>query len=169
MRRKKIGEMHFEGKIQVTDPCYAEDVWCRSIIDVIPGNYFCYVFHNTDKYVVEDESGSKLVSDTRVGIIGIYLNGAIPPQKTMIEEKQIGVDAGLAGFFMKKPDYTDEQWDDFCNIVCEKNCSKDAWIFNDRINTVGFFSTSGYGDGVYPVYVARNPKGEIYAAEIRFL
>lgn len=167
MRRKTVGKLNFGNTVQVTDPCYSEDTWCRTTIDVLPGEYTCLVWRNTDKY----ESGGRIVTDTRVGVIGIYLNGAVPPQKSMEEIGTIGVDAGLAGFFMKKPDYSDSEWDQFCNIVCEEVSGrmKDFWIFDDVINTVGFFSSSGYGDGVYPVYVAKNPNGEIYAAEIRFI
>ena len=163
MRKKLVGKMNFGGIVQITDPCYDNDVWCRTTIDVIPGDYSCYVWHNTDKY----ESDGKMVSDTRVGVIGIYLEGAIPPQKSMEEVATIGVDAGLAGFFMKKPDYDDSQWDEFCNLVC--GTKKDEWIIKDKLETEGFFSSSGYGDGVYPVYVAKTPGGGIYAAEIRFI
>ena len=29
MRRKKIGTMDFHGSVDITDPCYNRDVWCR--------------------------------------------------------------------------------------------------------------------------------------------
>lgn len=29
MRRKKIGTMDFHGSVDITDPCYDRDVWCR--------------------------------------------------------------------------------------------------------------------------------------------
>ena len=71
----------------------------------------------------------------------------------------IGVDAGLAGFFIDKPGYTSEQWADFCDSI--KN--GDVWLTDD-----GFFSQSGYGDGVYVVYACER-NGLIVALEIRFL
>lgn len=101
----------------------------------------------------------KEYKDCRVGVIGIYLDGVIPPQKSMKEIGVIGVDAGLAGFFMNKPDYTDEQWHDFCESIRKG----DAWIKDE-----GFFSSSGYGDGCYPVF-AYTVDDEIIALEIRFL
>ena len=76
----------------------------------------------------------------------------------MEEIGSIGVDAGLAGFFMNKPDYTDEQWTEFCESIREG----DAWIKDE-----GFFSSSGNGDGCYGVY-AYKQNGEITALEIRF-
>lgn len=87
------------------------------------------------------------------------MDGVIPQQKQMAEIGSIGVDAGLAGFFMNKPDYTDDEWSDFCDYIR----NGDAWIKNE-----GFFSSSGNGDGCYPVY-AYKQNGEITALEIRFV
>lgn len=156
MRRKLIGRKHFEGLIDITDPCYDKDVWCRMKATVKSGEYTCYIWRNKEI----DEFEGKQYVDQRVGVIGIYLDGIIPPQKTMEEIGTIGVDAGLAGFFMNKPDYSDDEWKDFCDSIREG----DAWIKDE-----GFFSSSGYGDGCYPVYVSKNNDGEIYAIEIRFL
>lgn len=91
--------------------------------------------------------------------IGIYRNGDIPRQKDMEEIGSIGVDAGLAGFFHNKPDYSDEEWGRFCDRVH----NGDAWLTED-----GFYSSSGYGDGCYGVY-AYKQDGAITALELRFL
>lgn len=29
MRKAKIGVMDFHGSVDITDPCYDKDVWCR--------------------------------------------------------------------------------------------------------------------------------------------
>ena len=29
MRKTKIGVMDFHGSVDITDPCYNKDVWCR--------------------------------------------------------------------------------------------------------------------------------------------
>ena len=70
-----------------------------------------------------------------IGIIGIYLDGVIPCQKEMKKIGDIGVDAGLAGFFHNKPDYTDDEWAAFCDRVRHG----DAWLIKE-----GFYSSSGY-------------------------
>ena len=155
MRRKKIGTKHFEGIVDITDPCYNRSVWCRMTAEVKAGEYDCIIWRNTDKGVYNGEE----YKDVRVGVIGIYLNGIIPPQKSMEEIGSIGVDAGLAGFFMNKPDYNDEEWDEFCDSIRKG----DAWIKDE-----GFFSSSGYGDGCYGVY-AYKINNEIVALEIRFM
>lgn len=155
MRRKKIGTKHFGGIVDITDPCYDKDVWCRMTAEVKEGEYSCIIWNHTEK----DMWGGKEIKTTMVGVVGIYLDGIIPPQRSMEYIGDIGVDAGLAGFFMNKPDYNDEEWSDFCDSIREGN----AWIKDE-----GFFSSSGYGDGGYPVYAYKH-NGEIIALEIRFI
>lgn len=156
MRRKKIGVKDFHGSVDITDPCYNKDVWCRmNSVKIREGEYTCMVWYHTDK----GKYDGKPYSYKAVGILGIYLDGKIPKQKTMKEIGSIGVDAGLAGFFHYKPDYDDEAWSAFCDRVRHG----DAWITED-----GFYSSSGYGDGCYGVY-AQKQNGEIVALEIRFI
>ena len=144
MRKEIIGQINFSGTVDITDPCYNKEVWCRmNQVPIKKGKYTCMVW----------------MKDGTVGIIGIYYGGVIPRQSHMKEIGEIGVDAGLAGFFHNKPDYDDETWTDLCNLVREGK----AWITKD-----GFFSFSGYGDGGYGVY-AYKTEGETTALEIRFM
>jgi hypothetical protein len=55
------------------------------------------------------------------------------------------VDAGLAGFFETKQNFTDKEWSNFCNNI-RTGC---AWIINGT--SYGVFSSSGFGDGGYEV------------------
>lgn len=42
MRRKKIGTMDFHGSVDITDPCYNRDVWCRiTDVKIRKGVYTC--------------------------------------------------------------------------------------------------------------------------------
>lgn len=157
MRRKLIGKRNFGNVIDITDPCYDKDVWCRmNSVPIKAGEYHCIKWIHTEK----GELNGEPYKDTIVGILGIYLDGIIPQQKKMIEIGFIGVDAGLAGFFENKPDYSDKEWDNFCNRI--KN--GDAWMFDE-----GVFSSSGYGDGCYKVYAYKNLNEETTALEIRFI
>jgi len=158
LKRKRLGKKYFEGKVNVTDPGYDKDTWCRMDVEVKAGNYTCNVWMHTEMIERDDNTKYK---DVRVGIIGIHKNGRIPCEEDMCEIGTIGVDAGLAGFFMNKPDYNDEEWSDFCDRLYDGN---DAWIIEE-----GFFSHSGYGDGVYPVYAAYDNNNEVVALEIRFM
>lgn len=155
MRKKLIGRKYFEGLVDITDPCYDKDVWCRINATVKSGTYDCRVWAQTEKC----EYGGIKSEYQIIGIIGIYLDGKIPRQKEMEKIGFIGVDAGLAGFFMNKPDYTDEQWRKFCESIRGRS----AWIKEE-----GFFSNTGYSDGSYNVY-AYKQNNEITALEIRFV
>lgn len=150
MNKRVVGTRHFGETIDITDPCYNRDVWCRmNDVEIVPGNYQCVIW--------ESDEGDWGI---RVGAIGIYLCGVVPSQKAMKCIGEIGVDAGLAGFFDHKPDYTDEEWSDFCDMIGRGR----AWITDG-----GFFSSSGYGDGGYDVFAYKNSNGDITSLEIRFL
>ncbi len=138
----ELGELSLtSGCVCITDPCYNDDAWCRlNNVPVVPGEYNCVV-----RFSDEGEWG------IRVAGIGIY-------RSTRVREEMdfdgvgaligdIGVDAGLAGIFQDKPDFTDEQWKDFCDEIYEG----DAWLVNGK-DMRGFFSYSGFGDGMYAVY-----------------
>ena len=157
MKRRVIGTKDFHGSVDITDPCYNKDVWCRlNGVAIKKGVYTCVAWYQTEKGKYED---GKAYSYKLVGMIGIYLNGAIPRQKDMEEIGSIGVDAGLAGFFHNKPDYGAAAWSDFCGSVRHG----DAWLTEE-----GFYSSSGHGDGGYGVF-AYKQNDEIVALEIRFL
>ena len=142
MAKKIIGKKDFPDKIDITDPCYNKNVWCRiNDFPISAGTYECYIHE-------KDTSWGR-----RVARIGICKEKA-----DRYEQKgSIGVDAGLAGFFINKPDYDDDQWDDF--VYREGK----AWIIND-----GFYSSSGYGDGCYEVY-AGYKNNEIVEVYIDFI
>lgn len=96
MRKTKIGVMDFHGSVDITDPCYDKDVWCRmNNVKISEGEYACYVWRHTDKGKYEDGTP---YSYLLVGAIGIYRNGDIPRQKDMEEIGSIGVTPGWLGF-----------------------------------------------------------------------
>lgn len=147
---EKIGVMDFHGSVDITDPCYNRDVWCRmNDVKIKEGEYSCMVSYKEDSYF----------GCTRVGTIGIFLNGIVPNKGSMKKIGEIGVDAGVAGFFHNKPDYSRDEWMNFC----DGKPGDKAWMRED-----GFYSESGYGDGGYSVY-AYEQEGEIVALEIRFI
>ena len=154
-----VGRKYFGPKIDITDPGYNKDTLCRmNNIEILKGEYECTIWKIKETY----EYKGKQHTSTHVSKIGIYLNGNIPPKDDLFEIGQIGVDSGLAGFFMNKPDYSHDEWvNEFCMSI---GINEDAWIKDE-----GFFSESGYGDGCYPVYAANNDDGKIIAVEIAFM
>ena len=47
---EKVGQIHITGQhIDITDPCYDADVWCRtSIENMAPGMYNCMVAYREE-------------------------------------------------------------------------------------------------------------------------
>ena len=154
----RVGKRYFDERpVTVTDPGYDADTWCIIPgIKVKPGNYECVAWKAKLSYT---DSDKKRRYYKRVFVCGIYLGGDLIPQEQFEEIGTIGVDAGLAGFFQEKPDYEEDEWFEFCRLVHDKDY---------LITKEGFCTQSGYGDGCYPVFAAKNEIGEIVALEIRF-
>ena len=73
---------------------------------------------------------------------------------------EIGVDAGMAGFFENKPDFDDEEWELFCEKLRDKDCA---------ILPYGVVCRSGFGDGRYPVYGDFAEDGTFDTLSIEFI
>lgn len=90
----------------------------------------------------------------------------------------IGVDSGQAGFFEQNNYPLGESTGDFdnrnsffgmcCYITSETN-HRAGIIASLPTTGCGVVSSSGWGDGVYPFYVAHDEAGAIVAAKIDFL
>ena len=131
-----VGKIELGNKVDITDPCYNKDVWCRMTVDCEPGEYKGYI-----EKVNEGEWG------IRIAAVSIFKGTKIWGVEEMECIGFIGVDAGLAGFFNDKPDFNDDEWEIFCNKIDGEANGADAWnLYN------GIFSRSGYGDGTYNVY-----------------
>lgn len=151
---KEIAVMHFEGEVVVSDPGYTKDAFCRINVTVEPGEYHCVAW--------EFDGGAW---GTRVGIISLMRED---DKNTIFEVEELGVitvDTGLAGFFMGELDYSETEWNSFCDRFFgtdENPKDGNAWAYE-----YGFFSSTGYGDGMYSVY-AYKKDGKIWGLEIVF-
>ena len=127
-----VGTMMLDTKVDITDPCYSKGVWCRMTADCEPGEYKGYI-----------EMSDEGIFGTRVASISIFKGDKIWGIEEMEIIGNIGVDAGLAGFFNDKPDFSDNEWYDLCDKISKGH----VWNLYD-----GIFASSGYGDGFYDVY-----------------
>lgn len=178
--------LRLENNVDITDPCYDRDVWCRmTVTNMKPGDYRCsyylgagldeagiaeakesyrqikskcYIKRTEAEYIADWEEDIK----GRCFIIEIQLKGRHfdIDSRQWTEIGNIGVDAGLAGFFPDKPDFNDNEWTDFCSRM-----PIGAWTFFEE--GLGFWSRSGYGDGSYDVY-AIEEEGKTIALKICF-
>lgn len=167
-------QKHFENQVDITDPCYPNDakhVEYRLAMPIKAGTYDCVTW----KHVEPSD-----INDDRIMIIGIYLNGAEPNPANMEVVGFIGVDTGSAGFFMNKPNYTDEEWERLVRSDFESipDCYELPWPelmrkaheaglhgSEVRVTAEGFYSRIGWGDGEYNV-LGYKEDGEYIAFEI---
>ncbi len=139
--KEYIGAITLSDKVDITDPCYDKDVWCRMTSKCMPGEYTGYAFTSD-----QGEWGN------RVSAIAIYKDDEHYDLDDMEYLGDIGVDAGLAGFFNNKPDFLGNKWDEFLHESGVFNDS--GYDYDKEFYSVdyGVFSSSGFGDGSYEVY-----------------
>ena len=151
------GKLKFtSNKLDVTDPCYDKDVWCRMTVDIIPGVY---------DYEVITRGG-------RCRYLSIKLEGAGSVRRGLVIG-EIGVDAGLAGFFENKPDYNDDVWYKICRYLYKDDDGGPRIAATNTDNQSLFgcecvFCSSGYGDGSYDVRPLLDARDVIVGYEITF-
>ena len=141
MTEYHVGHITLGNQVDITDPCYNKDVWCRMTTSCTPGEY--------DGYATVSDEGEW---GKRVAKLSIYKGGKKCSLNKMSVIGIIGVDAGLAGFFNNKKDFSSEEWSEFCNSIWKPDSEKRRfWCMYD-----GIFSSSGYGDGEYKVFANAN-------------
>jgi len=140
--RKYVGTLYLDGKVDITDPCYDKGVWCRTTEDCQRGEYTGYA-------VISDEGEW----GKRVASLAIYKDDEHYDIDDMEWIGDIGVDAGLAGFFNNKPDYPGDKWKEFL-VDAGVFKTEDEYDYDKKYYDIGYglFSDSGYGDGCYEVY-----------------
>lgn len=167
------------GIVDIMDPgCEKCDYGTKTDVIIKPGDYRCryYIGAELDQSDIDkttemakkygwdvEESIKRKREDIRhkCFVVEIQLKGrAFQLNSPKWEEiGQICVDTGMAGFFWNKPDFNDDEWDEFC----DKMDDNVAYLDQD----MGFWSKSGHGDGGYGVYAIKE-NNEIIALKICF-
>lgn len=177
MRRKTkyiaeyIGTIEItNGTIDATDPSYGICIDRVNNIKICNGTYECYAVYETKepnhvarcRLVLDDKKTMKKV------LRDMSWHEYLPEDMFWREySPTVGVDSGIAGFFVNKPDFNEEEWDKFCDDF-DDNSHKFIYE-NNAGDSFGFCTESGYGNGIYSVWIIRNNEGKITALEIRFL
>lgn len=151
-------------KVMVSDPCYGMDTWCQGVLEnVLPGDYQCHV-----EYSGEGVWGRRVAA---IEVVHRDYDGVI---KYEPEYFDVGVDSGQAGIFdyeyytqyhdhaNKYPHVNDDWYDMVCKITL-------ARAQMGTVEDYGFVSSSGYGDGEYTCYTARERNGYIIAIRVEFI
>lgn len=170
-----MGEIRLQDTVDITDPSYNKDVWCRSTFEAVPGNYRC--FYKTE--VLKD--WGKRVTSAWILHSEIFEGISSDEDLGWSEEMlTIGVDTGAAGFFDEKPDFDSESKHRIGRFMYGEDLvgTDQAWLVDGSVEALlegrdGFWTSSGIGDGIYPVDVVYLDdydidKKTIAAARIRF-
>lgn len=162
MKIKKImrGEIDFSTEnnekrmVDVSDPCYNKGECYRiENVAVQSGIYQC------NSWVCVDSSDKYDIGRTMV--CEVVKKDYKPAGK--VERKKlgmIGVDAGLAGVYSSDMPGYKEEWNRFLEETKENE-----WEFH--LDSYGFCTHSGYGDGCYEVFAEEDENG-IFKIEINF-
>ena len=163
-----------DGIVDITDPCYSNDTWCaRFGQKVKPGIYKCYVdIWNSPYHDSNPICKNMIRNDYRITSLTIFhkdycdFDEGVDDDKFEILDTNIGVDAGLCGFYNHKPDFKeDKDWDKFWQNLSNlrEYCGTCDTILGNGVTV-----SSGWGDGCYPLYKLEDNEGEIYALQLRF-
>lgn len=124
--------------VRASDPCYDHDVYCTwEVMGMRSGIYHATPMEcSPEKFSIIHEN---------------YLNEDLEKVKV----GTIGVDSGMAGFFIGKPNFEKyEEWIDFLKkyVYDRFGPFKCEW---------GVFSNTYYGDGTYNVYLLWSGKKKV--------
>lgn len=159
-------------KVRVSDPCYDNDVWCKTMLTgVLPG-----------KYKVEVERSDEGDWGNRVARLFVK-HEDYSHRNNWEYHSEIGVDSGQAGIFcessyrndiiaenIKTPDSKfhivfEGEGEKWYEAMCKFTLDKEQWGTYDS----GVVSSSGFGDGSYPLEVVRESNGYIVGMMITYI
>jgi hypothetical protein len=163
--------------VRVSDPCYDNDVWCKTqLTNVYPGEYNVSV-EKSD----EGDWGNRV---SRLSVIHKGYVMECEDESNWEEHSEIGVDSGQAGIFCETSyrndeivesittpevdfvlSYDDGAGDKWYGKVCKFTLTEPQWGLYDT----GVVTSSGFGDGGYPLDVVRNDDGEIVGMRITYI
>lgn len=163
--------INLSNSVVVSDPCYSSPTWCQTILsDVLPGRFIAQV--NEDP-----ETG-------RCAELLVIHEDYYQMHLDYNEHSSCGVDSGQLGIFdaasyrndsaagslgapaldFVLPDHTNEG-DRWYEQICRFTLDDLGYGSYDS----GIVSSSGWGDGMYPLDVARNDQGQIVGMLVTFI
>jgi|LakMenE18May11ns_1017448.scaffolds.fasta_scaffold9841008_3 hypothetical protein len=159
-------------EVRVSDPCYGDDVWCKTRLNsVLPGEYHVDV-QKSD----EGDWGN------RVSSLTVTHKDYVGKQLRYQEHGDIGVDSGQAGIFCESSYRNDDVAETIKNgngIRIDSIEDGDKWyekMCRFTLSGEGFgayesgvVTSSGFGDGSYPLAVARDEDKNIVSMVITYI
>jgi len=141
-----IGHVEFSDSVVVSDPSYGRGTWCGEFgLDIKPGRYEGRALHG---HLADWPAWGERVHRLSAVRVDERIN-------RWVFCTNLGVDAGMMSI------YDDPHYD----------AKGDEWMGPPQYqkHEHGFVSSSGLGDGTYPLYHALNDKDEIVGYSVVFL
>ena len=165
MKETNVGKVHvyIKGDCYISDPTYSVTTWCNyHLKNMLPGEYNCHCKMVDTKY-------GRLVSELRITQSDIDFDHEIPDESYMkLNNIHIGTDSGSCGFSIREP-LND-------GSLFRKSELRNIWRMIDQNEfhccvdeKLGVFSNSGFGDGDYTAYIAKDETGKIYSVKIDYM
>lgn len=160
-------------EVYVTDPCYSVPTWCQKKLDnVLPGEWIVSMIYdekggsnrNAELYLIHKDYQSKYgLSFDWLGDFGVDSG-----QAGVFDAASYRDDAYAAGITTPEVDFflqgDPEEGDAWYTKMCKFTLAADGW----GSYAAGAVSSSGWGDGMYPVYGAE-VDGNIVALQLVFI
>jgi len=173
--KEKADNKTFEvksGVMVASDPCYSIPTWCQGVINNVKNG----------TWVAEVETSDEGDWGQRIERLRVKHINAKRTYLTRQVDMDGGVDSGQFGFFDKdfyrndeaandlkkyefSPDYDKQEGDKWYRACCDLTLAKESW----GVLPNGVVSSSGFGDGSYPVYGEQDENGEWVAFEVIFI
>lgn len=167
---KHVGTFSLGTKVMVSDPCYKLNTWCQGVLENVKSGIW-------DAYLKMLDTRMWGVRVAELITVNSEHSRKHPVIMDEHQEFEVGVDSGCAGVFdydyyaqYHKEDEIDEEWYDI--IICKQffpTYDSSGWENSIFTDSEGVASNSGYGDGGYDCYVARNDEGEIIGIRIVYI
>ncbi len=160
-------------EVFVTDPCYSVPTWCQTkLTNVLPGEWIVSMIYdekggsnrNAELYLIhKDHQSSRGLMFDWFGDFGVDSG-----QAGVFDAASYRDDAYAAGITTPEVDFVlpghDLEGDAWYEKMCKFTLANDGW----GTYAAGAVSSSGYGDGMYPVYGAE-VDGKVVALQLVFI
>ena len=160
-------------EVYVTDPCYSVPTWCQTkLTNVLPGEWIVSMIYdekggsnrNAELYLIhKDHQSSRGLMFDWFGDFGVDSG-----QAGVFDAASYRDDAYAAGITTPEVDFVlpghDLEGDAWYEKMCKFTLANDGW----GAYAAGAVSSSGYGDGMYPVYGAE-VDGKVVALQLVFI
>lgn len=151
------------GELLVTDPCYTEEYCFTRIPNAANGDWYGQAFTDAGYYQPQFQQVHALRVALKDAAIDWGNNDVFPREYV----GDAGVDSGNLGIFASHsypiaPEPFHRDFSRACFAVTEATGA-------GTLKDVGVVSSSGEGDGSYPVTIIRNSAGQVVAVEVVFI